>query len=40
MNMLPRRRIQPLEFWEVLMYLSSEMRVREAIREYAESMSF
>jgi hypothetical protein len=29
-----------MEFCEVLMYLSSEMRVREAIREYAERMSF
>ncbi len=29
-----------MEFWEVLMYLLPEVRVKEAIREYVERMSF
>jgi hypothetical protein len=29
-----------MEFWEVLMYMLPEEKVREAIREYAERVSF
>jgi len=29
-----------MEFWEVLMYLLPEMKVKEAIKEYVERMSF
>ena len=29
-----------MEFWEVLMYLLPEVRVKEAIREYVERRSF